>query len=699
MANIRKYYSQQVAKLKKLLPHQPLLFARLAECYINLGKIKPAATLLSKGLNQNPDYALGWVIKGYLHQRTNQDNLARSAYERALQIDPTIQTARIHCCELAQNEDDWEGYLNHLRMLVKYNPLDADLQSMLQIALMRKVAIDAKLYSPMEIKRMMPATLRQELLKRGLLPDELKRKVERPIDIAKPVMPKVEVEPEPVVRERPKLAWDDLKYEEEEIGFRGKIKTEQVEEPLTIEDEKDEERIVKVSWADAISGTTDSPFVEISGEQYESYKEQELIAPSDEIKTTQIRESVEEINEVASEKGYIEEKSEDYYDKLKTFEYSTKPSEKELKESEIISEPVKEVGELEVPTDELRESSIDEEAVEFIPEPRRAKKLPLIKPFESLKPPEEVVTTKLSEDISDEELPPTPKTEPEDKTIEPIKVVRDETPILRILKMKKESIATPDSSVPSGTVAKTSVQPDVIAPKSVSPEAVTPKLTTPISDAKPIQVKDEIDLETREASVVKPKPPIIETPIDIISGEQPTTEESQPEKRIKRPVLETVLDMIIGEDMKKPEESPALPTETPPSENVSGDKTFKETVASTESVEEPIIEEKPLQMPPKDSAREEETRQRLASIAKEITQKPVGKKSPVNNAKKTDKNEKIDEQAKPKIATKTLAELYASQGDWARAIEVYEELLRKFPNNEAYQKRIEVLRVKLDSGA
>ena len=53
--------------------------------------------------------------------------------------------------------------------------------------------------------------------------------------------------------------------------------------------------------------------------------------------------------------------------------------------------------------------------------------------------------------------------------------------------------------------------------------------------------------------------------------------------------------------------------------------------------------------------------------------------------------------SKERIATKTLAELYASQGNFKSAIEVYEELLNKHPGNEAYLMRIDNLRKQLES--
>ncbi len=47
------------------------------------------------------------------------------------------------------------------------------------------------------------------------------------------------------------------------------------------------------------------------------------------------------------------------------------------------------------------------------------------------------------------------------------------------------------------------------------------------------------------------------------------------------------------------------------------------------------------------------------------------------------------------IATPTLGEIYAAQGQYSKAIDVFETLIKKHPDNEFYQKKLEVLRKKL----
>ncbi|NIR48389.1 tetratricopeptide repeat protein, partial [candidate division KSB1 bacterium] len=44
----------------------------------------------------------------------------------------------------------------------------------------------------------------------------------------------------------------------------------------------------------------------------------------------------------------------------------------------------------------------------------------------------------------------------------------------------------------------------------------------------------------------------------------------------------------------------------------------------------------------------------------------------------------------------TLGEIYAAQGQYAKAIDVFELLLKKHPDNESYAKKIEMLKKKLE---
>jgi hypothetical protein len=67
---------------------------------------------------------------------------------------------------------------------------------------------------------------------------------------------------------------------------------------------------------------------------------------------------------------------------------------------------------------------------------------------------------------------------------------------------------------------------------------------------------------------------------------------------------------------------------------------------------------------------------------------------PTTGVEKADQP-KDEKQSKGRVPTKTLAELYASQGDYKNAVAVYEELLAKHPTNKVYRKRLDELKSNL----
>lgn len=156
--------------------------------------------------------------------------------------------------------------------------------------------------------------------------------------------------------------------------------------------------------------------------------------------------------------------------------------------------------------------------------------------------------------------------------------------------------------------------------------------------------KDEVVEEEKEA----PPPEAQEEDIFKDLEETETTSDSSPESYFSD------LDFPEGPADKAQEgEPPAFDDVEPPSEQETQSMPF-------DFAPEPEPEEeKPS--PPKEQPREPET-------------------------KKTQKN---------KIVTPTLGEIYAAQGQYAKAIDVFETLLKKHPENEFYSKKITELQQKL----
>ena len=68
-------------------PDAPL-FARLADFYLNLGKIHKALTLCEQGCERFPDYTAGFTVLSKCYEAQGELEEARKAMARALRLDP-----------------------------------------------------------------------------------------------------------------------------------------------------------------------------------------------------------------------------------------------------------------------------------------------------------------------------------------------------------------------------------------------------------------------------------------------------------------------------------------------------------------------------------------------------------------------------------------------------------------------------------
>ena len=161
-----------------------------------------------------------------------------------------------------------------------------------------------------------------------------------------------------------------------------------------------------------------------------------------------------------------------------------------------------------------------------------------------------------------------------------------------------------------------------------------------------------------------PKPPTLESAKDLIAPPEPPAPPIKPVAEVAKPV-----------DLKIEPIAPPPPV-------------VKPAVAAMPVTPElpKIVETSPA--PPSLAAPTPGVQKELAEVARQVTGVPPAPKPPEPTAKPSGE----------RIATKTLAELYASQGDWKRAVEVYEQLLKKHPTNVAYQQRLNELKNKMEAG-
>jgi tetratricopeptide (TPR) repeat protein len=305
----------------------------------------------------------------------------------------------------------------------------------------------------------------------------------------------------------------------------------------------------------------------------------------------------------------------------------------------------------------------------------------LAAPVEGLSEPKEVLPQEADEPVESKKIelpkppqqastPPEPIVKPADVAPpqeEPPRIPRDDSPINRLLHTKKDEPAGARSSKLSSLLTHFEQEGE--------------------AESKPVQhvTRGKIQMESTIGSATgfdSDQPPPL--PAEPWRGD-----ESEMEPLPPKPTPSPLKDRLINADS-------LTATRPAPARLKNLQLGSIPEVADEELVPfvpPPVVELPPPPPPPDLAAREEAIRQKLAAIAEEVTGKVV-------NAEETPpppppEDSGGDYRLKGKIATKTLAELYASQGDWSRAVEVYEILLEKFPTNEAYRKRLETLRSKL----
>ena len=84
----------------------------------------------------------------------------------------------------------------------------------------------------------------------------------------------------------------------------------------------------------------------------------------------------------------------------------------------------------------------------------------------------------------------------------------------------------------------------------------------------------------------------------------------------------------------------------------------------------------------------------LPAESSETEEKPAESEVETEEKKKSKKAKK---KSAPKIVTPTLGEIYTAQGQYDKALAVFEELLQKDPDNERYKEKIADLKNKIEN--
>lgn len=215
-----KAVKEKLAKLQQKQRENPILFARVADCLLQLRKFKEAQKVLTEGLVKYPNYPAGWLVRGNYHLMRQELEEAQRAFEKALQLDPVNPYALERCSQFAEDRKNLKVYRKYRIALTYLDPMNGEYQRMLQLDLLRRVAVHEGVYSAESADNATLAELRHDLLKYDLLPEKLRRRFLREAQWAADESEEetVDLESEEEAEEADEDDEYD-EYEEEEEGY------------------------------------------------------------------------------------------------------------------------------------------------------------------------------------------------------------------------------------------------------------------------------------------------------------------------------------------------------------------------------------------------------------------------------------------------------------------------------------------------
>ncbi len=117
------------SKLEKICEKNPtsILFARLADNFLQKGNLKRALEVCKRGLRYRPSYVAGHLVMGKCYFASERLEEARQEFQKVLQLDPDNVSAFWHLGTIEQ-EMGWEDTaLNHFRKAFALDPFNQEL--------------------------------------------------------------------------------------------------------------------------------------------------------------------------------------------------------------------------------------------------------------------------------------------------------------------------------------------------------------------------------------------------------------------------------------------------------------------------------------------------------------------------------------------------------------------------------------------
>jgi tetratricopeptide (TPR) repeat protein len=120
-----RYLRQEIRRLKKRVKQNPLLFARLGDCHLRLGKADLAESVLKEGMNAFPDYSNAFRVLAEIHFLKGFYRDAEENCRKGLERDPNHLGLLHLLMRIKKKEDnDWEaGQLQ--KTMARLDPLHA----------------------------------------------------------------------------------------------------------------------------------------------------------------------------------------------------------------------------------------------------------------------------------------------------------------------------------------------------------------------------------------------------------------------------------------------------------------------------------------------------------------------------------------------------------------------------------------------
>jgi tetratricopeptide (TPR) repeat protein len=134
MADEEPILDPEIERLSERLGKDPdsLVFAPLADAYRRSGLIEEAIDVLRKGMEKHPNYASAFIVLGRCYQDQKMYELARSEFEKALEVDrDNLLASKLYAAVLVPLGRKDEAVERYHRLL-EIDPTNAEIQKALE---------------------------------------------------------------------------------------------------------------------------------------------------------------------------------------------------------------------------------------------------------------------------------------------------------------------------------------------------------------------------------------------------------------------------------------------------------------------------------------------------------------------------------------------------------------------------------------